>query len=90
MDIEFFGAALAVDTCSLEDLWRDDVGVTCRRWNWRQCVRTRLAATTTDVLFILDGLDPVDADRLHAAGDALVHHLRADSSAVEVSWRLLG
>ena len=84
------GEEVTVSADAGEVLWRDDVGVTCRRWNWRQCVRTRLAATTTDVLFILDGLDPVDADRLHAAGDALVHHLRADSSAVEVSWRLLG
>jgi len=25
-----------------EVIWRDDVGVTCRRWNWRQGVRTRL------------------------------------------------
>ena len=42
------------------------------------------------VLFILDGLDPVDADRLHAAGEALVAHLRADAPDVEVAWRLLG
>ena len=25
-----------------EVIWRDDLGVTCRRWNWRQGVRTRL------------------------------------------------
>ena len=25
-----------------EVVWRDDVGVTCRRWNWRQGTRTRL------------------------------------------------
>ena len=24
-----------------EVVWRDDAGVTCRRWNWRQCTRTR-------------------------------------------------
>lgn len=23
-----------------EVVWRDDAGVTCRRWNWRQCYRT--------------------------------------------------
>ena len=73
-----------------EVVWRDDLGVTCRRWNWRQCVRTRLGGTTSDVLFILDGLEPVDAGRLHAAGEALVEHLRADAPDVEVAWRLLG
>ncbi len=84
------GEPVTVNTDPGEVLWRDDLGVTCRRWNWRQCVRTRLDPTTTDVLFILDGLDPVDAGRLHAAGEALVEHLRADAPAVEASWRLLG
>lgn len=39
-----------------EVIWRDDLGVTCRRWNWRQCVRTRLEVDTTTALFIFDGL----------------------------------
>lgn len=39
-----------------EVIWRDDLGVTCRRWNWRQCVRTRLEVDTTSALFIFDGL----------------------------------
>lgn len=39
-----------------EVIWRDDAGVTCRRWNWRQCVRTRLEVDTTSALFIFDGL----------------------------------
>lgn len=39
-----------------EVIWRDDLGVTCRRWNWRQCVRTRLEEETTTALFIFDGL----------------------------------
>ena len=25
-----------------EVIWRDDAGVTCRQWNWRQCTRTRI------------------------------------------------
>ncbi|MFC6237364.1 B3/B4 domain-containing protein [Longivirga aurantiaca] len=83
------GELVTVSADPGEVLWRDDLGATCRRWNWRQCVRTRLDPTTTDVLFILDGLDPLDAGRLHAAGEALVEHLRADAPAVEVSWRLL-
>lgn len=41
-----------------EPVWRDDAGVTCRRWNWRQCVRTRLDEDTESILFILDGLGP--------------------------------
>jgi DNA/RNA-binding domain of Phe-tRNA-synthetase-like protein len=28
-----------------EVVWRDDEGVTCRRWNWRQTPRTRICDT---------------------------------------------
>ncbi len=45
-----------------EVVWRDDAGVTCRRWNWRQCVRTRLSPSTTRAVFIFDALGPVDLD----------------------------
>ncbi|HEY5148789.1 MAG TPA: phenylalanine--tRNA ligase beta subunit-related protein [Mycobacterium sp.] len=73
-----------------EVAWRDDAGVTCRRWNWRQCVRTRLAQDTVNVLFILDGLDPVSTDALQAAGQDLVDRLRAHAPDAAVSSRLLG
>lgn len=39
-----------------EVIWKDNAGVTCRRWNWRQCTRTRLGVETSTALFILDGL----------------------------------
>ncbi len=55
-----------------EVVWRDDAGVTCRRWNWRQCHRTRITGTTTSGLFILDGLSALGADGLRRAGDHLV------------------
>jgi len=39
-----------------EVVWRDDLGVTCRRWNWRQCRRTALTEATTDAVFLVEGL----------------------------------
>jgi DNA/RNA-binding domain of Phe-tRNA-synthetase-like protein len=54
-----------------EVVWCDDAGVTCRRWNWRQARRTQLRDDTTAVLFILDALDPVTGEALHAAADDL-------------------
>lgn len=72
-----------------EVVWRDDAGVTCRRWNWRQCVRTRLHEGTTDALFILDALDAVGDDALTAAGDALVGALTHDAPEAVVRSRLL-
>ncbi|GGY12807.1 hypothetical protein GCM10010358_76380 [Streptomyces minutiscleroticus] len=41
-----------------EVVWRDDAGVTCRRWNWRQGPRTRLTETSTSALFLLESLAP--------------------------------
>lgn len=72
-----------------EVVWRDRAGVTCRRWNWRQCTRTRLTSGTTRALFILDALGALDDTALAAAGDALVDALRAVSPDVRSAARLL-
>jgi DNA/RNA-binding domain of Phe-tRNA-synthetase-like protein len=59
-----------------EVIWRDDVGVTCRRWNWRQTPRTQLTIDTIDMWFVLERLEPMPLSGLHDAGDALVRTLR--------------
>ena len=72
-----------------EVVWRDDAGVTCRRWNWRQTIRTRLHEGTTAALFILDGLDPLPDDALHAAADDLLTQLAATSPSLRSAVRLI-
>ncbi|MFC0526318.1 B3/B4 domain-containing protein [Phytohabitans kaempferiae] len=72
-----------------EVVWRDDEGVTCRRWNWRQCVRTRLGPTTTRAVFILDALEPMTEAGLATAGATLVDALRATSPEVRIETRTL-
>lgn len=72
-----------------EVVWRDDEGVTCRRWNWRQCVRTRLGPNTTKAVFILDALGPMSDAALAEAGSALVDALRATSPGVQMESRTL-
>ncbi|WP_067450570.1 B3/B4 domain-containing protein [Actinomadura macra] len=72
-----------------EVVWRDDAGVTCRRWNWRQCVRTRLTEDTENGLFLLERLEPYGLDRLAEAGDELAARLRAISSEVRIESRLI-
>jgi DNA/RNA-binding domain of Phe-tRNA-synthetase-like protein len=72
-----------------EVVWRDDAGVTCRRWNWRQGVRTRITTGTTSALFILDVLDPLTDDDASAAADALTEGLLALSPDATVHRRLL-
>jgi DNA/RNA-binding domain of Phe-tRNA-synthetase-like protein len=72
-----------------EVVWRDDAGVTCRRWNWRQARRTQLRDDTVAALFILDALAPVTDAALHAAADDLVAHLVRLGPDVQVARRLL-
>ncbi|MCI3934860.1 B3/B4 domain-containing protein [Streptomyces sp. AN091965] len=52
-----------------EVVWRDDEGVTCRRWNWRQGPRTRLTEQTVNAVFLLEGMGP------HAGLDAAAAEL---------------
>ena len=39
-----------------EVIWADDVGWTCRRWNWRQGMRTRLTEATRNAFFLIEGM----------------------------------
>ena len=72
-----------------EVVWSDDAGVTCRRWNWRQGRRTQLSEATTAALFILDALDPLTDEQVHAAAADLVVHLRSTSPDLLVAQRLI-
>lgn len=62
-----------------EVIWRDDAGVTCRRWNWRQCTRTHITEATTRAVFILEGLSELGPAGLGDAADALENALHAVS-----------
>lgn len=73
-----------------EVLWRDDVGVTCRRWNWRQGVRTRLTADAKQMWFVLESLPEMPIDSLNEAGDVLVDGLRLLMPDAAIDTRLIG
>ena len=73
-----------------EVVWCDDVGVTCRRWNWRQARRTQLTDGTTSALFVLDALAPLTDRQLLAAAADLVAHVDRLGADVRVARRLIG
>lgn len=58
-----------------EIIWCDDIGVTCRRWNWRQGIRTRLGVEAQQMWFILESLPQMPLERLHEAGKMLTDGL---------------
>lgn len=72
-----------------EAVWCDEAGVTCRRWNWRQCSRTALSEGTTRTFFIMDALKPCSDDALEAAADELVEILKSLSPEVKASRRVI-
>ncbi|MBG0815237.1 B3/4 domain-containing protein [Planomonospora sp. ID82291] len=72
-----------------EVVWRDDLGVTCRRWNWRQCVRTRITEETSDALFLLERLAPMSLEELRTAGDELTALLEEITPGLRVETRLV-
>jgi DNA/RNA-binding domain of Phe-tRNA-synthetase-like protein len=73
-----------------EVIWRDAQGATCRRWNWRQGVRTRIAEQSTDLWFVLERLDPMPLEALDAAGDMMIAGLQRPSPGLTVTRARLG
>jgi DNA/RNA-binding domain of Phe-tRNA-synthetase-like protein len=65
-----------------EVVWRDDVGVNCRRWNWRQEPRTRLTEGTKNAFFVFDQLPPQES--LDLAVEELIGALTARDASVSV------
>lgn len=72
-----------------EVVWVDDAGVTCRRWNWRQCRRTALSETTTTALFIVDALEPFTDTSLETLREDLTSALEAMGRDVEITSRTI-
>jgi DNA/RNA-binding domain of Phe-tRNA-synthetase-like protein len=72
-----------------EVVWRDDAGVTCRQWNWRQCTRTRITPATTSAVFIIDALAALGPGALAAAGDDLASSLLLLSPRAAIASRLI-
>lgn len=66
-----------------EVVWCDDAGVTCRKWNWRQGIRTRVHHDTTRAFFLFECLEPFPLDRLQRASDELLAKIASPKSTVE-------
>ena len=73
-----------------EVIYRDDAGVICRCWNWREADRTKLTPATTDAFLCIEALPPIGEARLHAACDelaALAREKLGASAVVELLSR---
>jgi len=50
-----------------EVIYADDIGVMCRRWNWREADRTKLTATTTTAILVIEFIPPMTTEQLQLA-----------------------
>ncbi|MEV7890087.1 B3/B4 domain-containing protein [Streptomyces sp. NPDC002817] len=67
-----------------EVVWRDERGVTCRRWNWRQGPRTRLTEETVSGIFLLESLAPMPVPEVEAAAAELAELLEKFSPGARI------
>ncbi|WP_327595994.1 B3/4 domain-containing protein [Streptomyces chartreusis] len=70
-----------------EIVWRDEAGVTCRRWNWRQGPRTRLTEETVSGIFLLESLTPMPVADVETAAEELADLLQKFSPDAEIEIR---
>lgn len=68
-----------------EVVWADELGVTCRRWNWRQGLRTRIDLQASRMWFVLERLQPMPVAALLEAGDLLAATLRKMSPGAAIT-----
>ncbi len=72
-----------------EVIWLDSSGVTCRRWNWRQCRRTQITANTCNAYFVLDCLPPYSLKELMIAGEAFIEKLKQYFPNCTINYEIL-
>lgn len=54
-----------------EVIYKDDAGVICRRWNWREAERTKLTERTTSAILVIEGLAPLNKELISQATEDL-------------------
>lgn len=60
-------------------IYRDDEGVVCSCWNWREAERTMLSRSTTDAVLVIESIPPLVPAAVRVAiddlADLVVRHL---------------
>jgi DNA/RNA-binding domain of Phe-tRNA-synthetase-like protein len=54
-----------------EVLYRDDKGIICRCWNWREADRTKLTENTKNAILVVESVPPGTEDEISAAIEEL-------------------
>jgi len=54
-----------------EVVYADSKEVLCRRWNWRECDKTKMTEETKDVILVVEALPPVTSEELEEVEEDL-------------------
>lgn len=54
-----------------EVVYKDDKGIVCRCWNWRDGQRTMLTTETTNAFLVIESVDPSRSEDLKMAAETL-------------------
>jgi len=71
-----------------EVVYKDEKGVICRRWNWREADRTKLTRDTENAVIVIDGLPPIQGKTVETAAKELVDLVKKYCNG-EVHFELL-
>jgi len=69
-----------------EVIYRDELGVLCRRWNWREADRTKLTEGTRDAILVIEALSPIDLATVQQATQELAELVQRHCSAKTTSF----
>ncbi|HCU07600.1 MAG TPA: hypothetical protein DF480_01280 [Clostridiales bacterium] len=66
-----------------EVVYKDELGIVCRCWNWRDGIRTMLTEQTSNALLVMESVDPARHEVLKEAAEQMseraVKHLGGES-----------
>jgi DNA/RNA-binding domain of Phe-tRNA-synthetase-like protein len=54
-----------------EVVYKDDREVLCRRWNWRECNKTKMTEQTRNAALVVEGLPPIKGEEVESVVEEL-------------------
>lgn len=77
-----------------EVIYKDDIGVVCRRWNWREGERTKITPETKNAIIVIESVasipinnaasELVDLVKQYCGAEITISYLNKDSSEINI------
>lgn len=70
-----------------EVVYLDDKEILCRRWNWRECDKTKMTEETSNAVLVVEGLPPAGVNEIETAAQELsrlIHQFCGGNSAIHL------